>query len=67
MATLKISVDIGTLRGHKEIEVEVDLEDYTYEGEISHKDLGETAEEILFDRLISWDWQLLGDDGEPIA
>lgn len=51
----------GPLNATKTVEVEIDAEDYTDDGSpdgvVSPAAVEEYARDILFQRLISWDWK----------
>lgn len=67
MATLRIKVSNGDLNGTKVRDFEIDLEDFTEDGDLDREGLTEAALDLLHQKMISWDWQLLDDKGKVIA
>jgi hypothetical protein len=62
---LLVTVSLGTIKGYKEVEVDINPEDYRKaDGKLDRNALEETAQEILFQKVITWDWSISGEGSE---
>lgn len=68
MAKLRVVVNLGLVGAHKVIEREINLEALRQGDEKLYREaLDSCARDLLFTRLIEWEWSLLDDNGEPVT
>lgn len=58
--TLVVSASIGTVTGHKSVEVTLNTEEWLNGDGVTldRAALDEHARDVLFEKVISWDWRI---------